>query len=1226
MNLIRATLPLIIALQAVKPCLGETYDQTWRYGYLSIPRVEAPPAVDGVIDPAEWGQATLFPPMLEMEPGFRPGLPTRERTWIWMAYTADALYVAWRQDLPPEELPSIASVTDQRDACEARDNTVNILFSVKENLWEQFNISGNSASQLYDRRFDDGSGNYWNPDIAYKSRPIPSGWEGELKIPFREIGLPSEPAVGARWRCYFYSAWRKKGTRLLAWPYVRWRTAGETGQILFGGTGAAIRFEEKAAIRALDAGAELRTRLLYRKSRSKQSYCQHLATALQVSQVEGGTLQSFEKVVGDALAPFEPASEISAPGEYLLRYELLRSGQTLASGILPYYQSPPLELDITPLFLSAHKLLVEARTEIPNVENIEVTLSPGKLKAQARFAARRAALEFPTSALPEGDYELQAEARAANGEVLASAALQANRPAPPDWWTLKEGLEPLVPPPWTPVQATRREALVLGRRYQFAKQPVPAQITTRGQEILAAPMELQTSSPWKPRRLKLVEKKPDAAIYQSENRAEDCILKGITRVEFDGFMLVDLYLTGSGPLDKLDLVIPFKKEHAILLQNYARAGGPGSKVSRFTGLLPVEGYQSPPMITTWIGTDHYGLEWSCESSRGWSMAKPDKAIEVATEGDQVVVRIHFITRPVTLSEEKPRHIRFGLVATPTKTIPRYLQRCRPYDDIYPGLLPLDWAGYPAWHRPITDPALLEAKKAWVGSLRKTGAKFLVNGGWNVSTQSPDWDAWGKEMLAEPLQNVSFSNAKQFAACWNTPFAIFMANSFGHNARVLQFDGIRFDTVVPSYLCESLVHDCGWYDDQGTLWPTFSLFSQREVWKRLYRIFHGGRVNDGVIYTPKAGGPIMAVDSFTDIHEIGEGFYQHAKTLKEGYPPGMVRATMTGEAYGFRTQANLKAGPLFPNERIAALLVNGAEPRFHDYRHWKTGYEAHASPAVSVWDAWEWVDRWNAQFVGWWENQDFLSIRAGEQMVLAGLYLHKGKKALLTITNYEKDPLDDLEVKLHLSQLGFRGPVFAEDAVTLEPVGIDGEGRLKLDLFGQRFRLIKVSAELPRHRAEALGENLLTDAPAEVSENWDSQAIELQPGSVYVLSALVKIDKAIGEGGPNPNYMGMFAPVVSHYAFIGLDGAGVHGVHATHKIALCPIKGSEKILAYEETDEYRRSYLPQWWEKTPGWTQMFVLVGSGDKSVPGRFFVRITDAGQARLKDLSLRKWLGKIPF
>jgi hypothetical protein len=126
---------------------------------------------------------------------------------------------------------------------------------------------------------------------------------------------------------------------------------------MFSEKGNAVRFEESGAVKTLDLTPV--TRFLHRKEKSKQSYNQQLYTAMQVSQVEGGTFESLDKMVGDALAPFEPATKIEAPGEYLLRYEVKSGDKVVASGVQAYYKAPPLDLDATPFYLSKQQLLVE---------------------------------------------------------------------------------------------------------------------------------------------------------------------------------------------------------------------------------------------------------------------------------------------------------------------------------------------------------------------------------------------------------------------------------------------------------------------------------------------------------------------------------------------------------------------------------------------------------------------------------------------------------------------------------------------------------------------------------------------------------------------------------------------------------------------------------------------------------------------------------------------------
>lgn len=1224
---------------------ADTYDASWRYGTIGIPRLEQAPVVDGVVDSAEWGRATLFPPLLVMSPSPGAGLPPRERTWVWASYTSDALHFAFRQELLPEALPLEVTITNRRDACEGVDNTISVFLSTDEKVDSQFNFSVNAASQIYDRKVypDD---IHWDGNVVYESRLIPTGWEGELSIPFAELGLKSAPTDGTFWNYNLFSLRRKGESLLLSWPYTRWRAKGEVGKLVFTGNAPAVRFEQPGRVKLAGGEASVQTRLMHRTEKSKQSYFQQLADAILASQGEGATFESMEKMVGDALAPFEAVAAIDAPGEYLLRFDVKKGDQALAAGVAPFYRAAPIELQVNPFFLSAQKLFVDAEVQIENAVKVDAQLRPAGLEADAPIKARRAAIEFPTAKLANGDYELVVTAKDSKGAVVGATTKSVRKPPPPDWWTMKEGVEPRVPPPWRPVKASENKLSVLLREYAFDKLAVPARVTTRGKEILAGPMEFRAPQPWEKSTLRLVQKDDEAAVYESQSVTGNLKLKIQTRVEFDGFMYVDLELIGAGTLDKLDFVIPFKKEHAILLQNYQKAPGPGSfdrgggnlanpknpyqKGKRFVGFVPDEALQTPPMLTTWIGTDHYGLEWSCESSRGWSLAKPNQAMEVRRDGDRVLLTVHFISRPVELSNKKPRRIRFGLVATPTKTLLPYLAKARFYDDYFPYLLPATWGEYPVWHPPLKSPPLIEKNRKWLAACRQAGQKPLINGGWHVSTQDPGWDTWGREMAVEPLTNVSWANAKQFAACWKSPFGVFMANSFGYNARLLGFAGIRFDTVVPPYECRSRQHDCGWYDDDGKLWGSCNIFAQREAWKRLYRIFHGGVITNGCIMTPTAAGPIMAIHSFADHHEIGESYYMHARTLKEGYPPDMVRAIMPGEQYGFRAQNNLKGRPLFFNERIAALLVNGGEPRFTDYRAWKSGYEAQANPAVSIRDAWDWVDRWNAQFLGWWENGEYLHVEGPSAFatrqatadklpnaeLLASCWLNRRQsKVLVIVTNYETEPLDDVVVKLNLPKLGLAGQLYAEDAVTLEPVAITADGLMKVDVLGQRYRLIKISPEPPTYREEVLGPNLVATAPPTVTGAWSSEAINLHPNATYVLSAEVRITKPIGADSSDPNRTGH----VPHYLSIELAGDGINGVNATNTVALCRIHDTDRWIPYRETLYYRQSYLPKLWEKTPGWTTLFVPFGTSTNTSTGKVVVTLTDPDQAEVRNIALRK-------
>ncbi|MDP6506051.1 MAG: DUF6067 family protein, partial [Planctomycetota bacterium] len=513
--------------------------------------------IDGTIQDAEWAKASLFPSLISRDPLAGDGMPPPERTWVWMAYTDDALYWAFRQDLPPQELPVKASVTTGRDNAEARDNTVNILFTTDPRRREQFNISGNPNGILYDRRFDNGQGKYWNPAIEYKAKPTPTGWDGEMKIPFKVLDLKVAPATGSIWNCYFYSAWRKAGTRLFSFPYLGWRQR-VTGKIVFGGEAPGVRFEDDGAIRfaGKNAGSvNLSSKLLFRaKSPGSSFYFSSVASAIEVSKGEGATFQSYDDIIDGELKTFGPAEDVKAIGEYLHRFDATLGKMTLASGVHSFHVSPPLGVVVTPYFLKAKRLGIVALSGLNDAVRLNLSVEPGNRKTRTTFIARRAEAFFSTDGWPAGEYKLTAEAVDGRGKVIARAVSSFSKPAPPNWWTTEPGKEPLIPPPWIPLKASKEKVEMLDRVYSFDDDALPSQIVTRGKAILAGPVRLEASTPWKEKKLELTESRPDAVLYNSWLKNDETTIQIRNSIEFDGFMRIDFRMQGPGTIDKLDLV------------------------------------------------------------------------------------------------------------------------------------------------------------------------------------------------------------------------------------------------------------------------------------------------------------------------------------------------------------------------------------------------------------------------------------------------------------------------------------------------------------------------------------------------------------------------------------------------------------------------------------------------------------------------------------------------
>ncbi|MBI2190438.1 MAG: hypothetical protein HYU36_00465 [Planctomycetes bacterium] len=1045
---------------------------------------------------------------------------------------------------------------------------------------------------------------------------------------------------------------------------------------------------------------------------------------------------SFDAVADAILKEFEPVGEpvrkqLSASGErslriraadlgeYLLSYQLV-AGQgdargVLGAGALPFRVEPPVSVSVHSFDLrqGMRRFDVDFSTfgDVSKVEQVRLTVSGaagGKPVASETLEAGKGftRADLPSKRWPPQRYAVVAEVADASGKLLGSARTEFEKRPTPDWFLKPEGLKPEVPPPWTPVRARVSKVKprtatidVIGREYRFAGLPVPASILStpiplsmaepvqKPVPILAAPIELAVSAggkrlPWETKSFRIDSRRPSEVVLSSENRAEGLVLKARTKVEFDGMMRVDFSLESEGQpvrIEKLDLLIPYRAEVAELMSTYRKAPGPGTLLDRFLGQVPKQPWKYAVFYTHFMGNNRVGLEWFCDSLKGWRLKKPDQAVEVAREADRVHLTFHLVDHEVLL--ERPIEISFGLIATPTKPMPLgpdilrfdqqaymppvigqkkkggepatqadldlWIRRMR-YARVKVNLsfwnnwTGVDWFQYRVRERP----ELMAERKKQFDICRSVGQKVCPWGSWYcLPTSIPEWDFWGAEMVVQPMRA---DLGKSFTACYNSPFTDFLVGNFAANARDVGLDGMRHDTIAPPVECNSELHGCGWRDAHGNLWPSQNLFATREYFKRLYRLFHGGVRQNGVCYFPLAGPPINAIDSFVDIHEVGEGSFEHGKTLKEGYPPDDVRVRMVGTAYGFVTSNNLKGAPLHPVERCAALLVAGANPRFAfagnpvgEYRGYQRIYQKTPN-VVAIWNAWEWIDLGNtALWHPYWENTDRLSIESPRLTsgqppeVYGSFYVIPGRRILLIVTNYESEPLVGLVARLDLKKLGFDPgtELYGDDAVTQEFVEVR-DGCVTLDLFPQRYRLIRIAAEKPIYHPEHLGENLFLAGAFE--GDAVPAAVSAPPGQPEAFltrettvrrsgSACLKLEKT----QPTGSGIAEFPPCAvrpGDFLFSGavrldsdLSPTLEAGIHPRPDYTFVSVGVTGEGLETDPPAEF--SYQPnvfQISERTPGWSRFVIPFRATESAKSVKVGLTFYGVGTAYVDDLEIR--------
>ncbi|NQU39162.1 MAG: hypothetical protein HQ523_04345 [Lentisphaerae bacterium] len=870
-------------------------------------------------------------------------------------------------------------------------------------------------------------------------------------------------------------------------------------------------------------------------------------------------------------ATFDAASP-SEPGEYLARYSCTASDphgeQVLAAGAVSYRVRPPIDITLRPMLLSSELMDITVYvTDMPNRPQADtVSIDVLKQGTATPVYTQRADIngqeptlfQVPAQLLPVGSYDITASVYNLKDETLATVARHYDRPPTPSWWTHPVEDEPMVPAPWTDIevlQTTPGQPItvrVWGREYRFDGLPVPASVTTTPARystgepqrdpvaLLARPMAFQLRRDGQPEVLstdamRVTEATPSRVVLTSHAHTDTLSIRGTTTIEFDGLVKVDLDIAprnGTSRVDGLDFVIPFKQEYAQFVGNFKTAPGPTPKVNRYLGSLPDLPWTFPVFYAQTVGTDRMGLQWVCDSTRDWRQSKPQEGMVMRQVGEAIEEVFRLIDYPVTL--DQPLHITFGLMALPLKPLPQNWGRLRISSSSF-GLPPdygakdiadfkrlaaymkpdvelahnPGWSDTPWYPYQFKDPARQEAMRQQVALYHESGIRYLPHSGWQaISTLIPEWANFAKEMTAEPDRETI---GKTIFACYNSPYSAFTASLWDLHARTLGIDGVKADTMFPQTLCNSLHHGCGWFDERGALWPSVNIFATRDFMKRLYRIFHGSVRKDGMSNAAQTGVPIAPICSFTDIVNISEGWpYHHADTLKEGYPQDLVRTLMVGAQYGVITIHDLKGSPLNANQRSAALLVAGAEPRYLPHiSHYTRSYVKRAptsfgftTPVCDIWDTWDWIDRSGAAiWMPYWENGDVLSLPAPRltngqpALVYGSLYAQPGKKIVLILANYETEPVI-LEPELSSAALGFMpgDHLYAEDAITRIPIEIV-DGRLRVGVLSERYRMVKVWVGAPpRYHASRLGPNLFPDGDF---ESWSPQGASLlhPPGQI-----------------------------------------------------------------------------------------------------------------------------------
>ena len=766
---------------------------------LSAGYLAAPPALNAALESAPWQAAGVTGAFQR----FGDGGLLAEAPLLRAGFDDRCLYLAVTVPLAAGAPPK--AEVRERDGQLWADDAIEVFIDPTNEHRVEYQFAVNAAGARTDLR---DQGLAWNGEWEAAAVVQAETWTATLAIPWQTLGLapPAERAVlglNVGWD-------RQTPTALTAsWAplsgsfhqpakfgHLVLRRQGPTVALRPRLEGGAIAFEVEPG----SAGSAAPEATLRVSSEG-------VAVWTQSAAVTGATRLA---------APFPGPEGRRQGGDYRCELLVLATGDDLPVARLAgvVHVQPPLVVTLRKYFL-AGKLSVDAEaTGLQNAAaqpTLEVTLRDGGGKELLRqrqdtVVAGKASFEFAVGALPAGAYEVQAVARAAGGDLLASGAAAFVKPETPTWLHSRAGIDDqAVLPPWTPLEVggSRRKPVVWpwGRAYAFAGLPFPQTITTRDTSILAAPLQIRLRADGQPvtlrGTLRVEQETPAQVVLRGVATGGPLTLTSTVTIDFDGNARVDLLLKATRPtrLEELVVEAPIKKAHAKYRYVFPGSWGTASNA----GALPAAGWSSKFVPYVWIGDDDLGLALYTESDEHWRPAAAARAVEVVPEGEAFVLRFHVIGQPLELTggeNEAGLPYTFGFQATPVKQPDKDVWDYRichsgnygienqttlpPSALIYPGKNVNAAAGtLEMWVRVRFDPNAAITDPAGRGSLNRD--LVTLSGGQTVLCLY--WNIDDRGMRVYVKQNEGYPVAIGAPAAWREGERHHLALSWGEAVRV-----------------------------------------------------------------------------------------------------------------------------------------------------------------------------------------------------------------------------------------------------------------------------------------------------------------------------------------------------------------------------------------------------------------------------------------------------------
>lgn len=633
---------------------------------VTVPSLGTPPTVDGVLSAGEWELAS-GPGLFRLLGGSVAQLQPE----VFVTYDAANLYVAARLPLPEGANPRATAT--QHDGAVWEDDAFEIFLAPGGVGAPYYQFIVNATGVQWESVGKDAT---WGADWTAKTGRARGCWSAEAMIPFAALGV-SAPVNGTTWAANFAWDCQTPSAAISTWAPVE---KGLHDPLHFG----TLRFQSDAPPVAVTAPR-------FREGGSREAWVKWGPSTADLKAewvlTHDGVVVPQDMNLSCATGGREhgefglvvkvPQREgWDAPGAYGLALTVSRDGQIVWAGEAPMTVRDPLTVGVEKYWLEG-KLAVTADAtgagRMPTELQVGVKLCDAEGKVWAEAPPQRPGrdgklrCELDVKAAAAGRYQLVADLQDAGGKGIYRTTVALEKPERPQWLGSQAGISDEVLAPWTPLRVNGTKVMPWGRTYDFGSLPFPRSVVTAGEDVLAGPITLVgrvngKEIQWVGPDSQVTRVRGNAVTLATEASSGGLDCSGTVRLEYDGMIRSDFRLIPRGEvtLEALSLEMPIKPQHAKYLYHW-----PGRWGSAYNaGALPPEGFHGPFKPFLWLGDESRGLCWFSESDRNFFGDGKANVIDIAREGDRVVLRVNMVTTPQAL--KGPLDYTFGFEATPVK--------------------------------------------------------------------------------------------------------------------------------------------------------------------------------------------------------------------------------------------------------------------------------------------------------------------------------------------------------------------------------------------------------------------------------------------------------------------------------------------------------------------------------------------------------------------------------